>query len=238
MEVTQEAEKARDRHDRDAWRPQHQRALEAETLVGGLNGELAQLKWRLKEVENILHLTAEKEVLGIQRAEARDALAAAQQERETRRKERIQLWSQHFLARVQTVLPGVERARIDSDTYTTVIGHTVLEDSSVAGGERILRNVCALLTLRDVAREVPAAPIPSLLVVDFPVYGSDTNETDRHTGTGILEQLVDAAHDGHGQVLIATRALPASTHDEVRRLALSPTHHFFDHAPRSSNQDG
>ncbi|SCD66431.1 hypothetical protein GA0115253_1013243 [Streptomyces sp. Termitarium-T10T-6] len=237
-EVTQEAEKERDRHDRDAWRPQHQRVMEAETLVGGLNGELAQLKWRLKEVENILHLTAEKEALGKQRARARDALTAAQQERETRRKERIQLWSQHFLARVQAVLPDVERARIDPHSYTTVIGHTVFEDSSVAGGERILRNVCALLAFRDVAREVPAAPIPSLLVVDFPVYGSDTNETDRHIGTRLLEQLADAGHDGHGQILLAARALPASTHGRVRCLALSPTHHFFDHAPRGSGQDG
>ncbi|WP_181011282.1 hypothetical protein [Streptomyces sp. SM10] len=237
-DATQEAERARDRHDRDVWQPQHQCVLEAETLVGGLDGELVQLKWRLKEVENILDLTAEKETLGKQRTQARETLTVAQHERETRRKERIQLWSQHFLARVQTVLPGVERARIDPDAYTTVIGHTVFEDSSVAGGERILRNVCALLALRDVAREVPSAPIPSLLVVDFPVYGSDTNETDRHTGTRLLGQLVDAARDGHGQVLLAARALPPSTHDRVRCLALSPTHHFFDHAPRSSDQDG
>jgi hypothetical protein len=172
--------------------------------------ELVQLKWRLKEVENILHLTAEKEALGKQRAEAREALAAAQHERETRRKERIQLWSQHFLARVQDVVPGVERARIDPDAHTTLIGHTVFEDSSVSGGERILRNVCALLALRNVAREVPSAPIPSLLAVNFPVYGSYTNETDRHTGTRLLEQLIDTARDGRGQVLIATRALPAS----------------------------
>ncbi|MFE6759941.1 hypothetical protein ACFVDQ_41130 [Streptomyces sp. NPDC057684] len=200
--------------------------------------ELVQLKWQLKEVENILHLTAEKEALGKQRAEAREALPAAQHERETRRKERIQLWSQHFLARVQAVVPGVERARIDPDAHATVIGHAVFEDSSMAGGERILLNVCALLALRDVAREVPSAPIPSLLVVDFPVYGSDTNEADRHTGTRLLEQLVDAARDGRGQVLIATRALPASAHDGVRHLALSPTHHFFEHASRSSDQDG
>lgn len=237
-DATQKAEKARDRHDRDVWQPQHRDVLEAETLVGGLDGELVQLKWRLKEVEYILDLTAEKEALGKRRAEARAALTAARHERETRRKERIQLWSQHFLARVQAVMPGVKRARIDPDAYTTVIGHTVFEDSSVAGGERILRNVCALLALRDVAREVPSAPIPSLLVVDFPVYGSDTNETDRHTGTRLLEQLVDAAHDGQGQVLLAARALPASTHDRVRHLALSPTHHFFEHAPRSSDQNG
>ncbi|MCX5323722.1 hypothetical protein [Streptomyces sp. NBC_00120] len=103
---------------------------------------------------------------------------------------------------MQGIVPGVERARIDPDAYTTVIGHTVFEDSSVSGGERILRNVCALLA--------PSATIPSLLAVNFPVYGSYTNETDRHTGTRLLEQLIDTARDGRGQVLIATRALPAS----------------------------
>ncbi len=59
----------------------------------------------------------------------------------------------------------------------------VFEDSSVAGGERILRNVCALLAFRDVAREVPAALIPSLLVVDFPV--SEATPT-KPTGTPAL----------------------------------------------------
>jgi hypothetical protein len=236
-EKTQQAEADLHRHDRDQWQPHQQRTLDAEKQVSHLTGEITQLQERLKEIQLLIDLAAQVEPLKDARTKAREALDAARRERETRRKDRIHLWSKHLLKHARAILPGVDQAHVDPDTYTTVIGHKSFDISSVAGGERILHNVCALLALQDVACEVPDTLIPSLLVVDCPGYGSDTNDLDRDTATRLFHQILGSAHADRTQILLATQWLPAHTPAGVRRIPLTHESRFFDDAPHGAGQD-
>ncbi|MBZ4319913.1 hypothetical protein [Streptomyces huiliensis] len=235
-EKTQQAQADLARHERDLWKPHQQRTLDAESRVNYLAGEIAQLQERLKEIQLLIDLTAQMEPLKQARAEAREALDAARRERDTRRKDRILLWSKHLLKHARAVLPDIDQAHIDPDNYTTVIGHKSFDICSVAGGERILHNVCALLALQDVAREVPDTLIPSLLIIDCPGYGSDTNDLDRDTATRLITQILGQAHDDHTQVLLAAQSLPAqNSAPGVRRIPLTHDTRFFDDAPHSTD---
>ncbi|MEF3113877.1 hypothetical protein [Streptomyces chrestomyceticus] len=236
-EKTQQTEADLARHERDQWKPHHQRTLDAENRINYLAGEIAQLQERLKEIQLLIDLTAQVEPLKQARTKAREALDAARRERDTRRKDRILLWSQHLLKHARAILPGVDQAHIDPDSYTTVIGHKRFDICSVAGGERILHNVCALLALQDVAHEVPDTLIPPLLVIDCPGYGSETNDLDRTTATRLITQILGQAHDDRTQTLLAAQSLPAQdTATGVRRIPLTHEHRFFDHAPHSTDQ--
>ncbi|MYX22967.1 MULTISPECIES: hypothetical protein [unclassified Streptomyces] len=235
-EKTQKAEVDLARHERDQWKPNQQRTLDAENRVNYLAGEITQLQERLKEIQLLIDLTVQVEPLRQARATAREALEAARRERDTRRKDRILLWSQHLLKHARAILPGIDQAYVDPDSYTTVIGHKSFGVCSVAGGERILHNVCGLLALQDVGREVPDTLIPSLLVIDCPGYGSDTNDLDRTTATRLFTEILGQTHDDRTQILLATQSLPTpDAAAGVRRIPLSHEHRFFDDAPHSAS---
>jgi hypothetical protein len=129
------------------------------------------------------------------RKAAEDDLKAATEERSTRRKERVALWSQFLLARVREIDPSIDHASIDPDDYTALVDNTTFEDSSVAGGPRTIRNVCVLLALRDLGRAVPAVLVPPLLVIDSPANGFGAIDADQQISRRLMDQIITVAAD-------------------------------------------
>ncbi|WP_421107044.1 hypothetical protein [Streptomyces sp. NEAU-S77] len=223
-------------HDRGKWAPQHERTLDAEKRASRLAGEVSQLERRLKEIEYILSLQEELAALVQERKAAQESLAAAREERAVRRKDRIGLWSQFLLARVREVDPRIDQAFIDPEDYSCLVDRMPFEDSSVAGGRRMMRNVCVLLALRDLGRAVAEVTVPPLLVIDSPVYSTGEHAEDQLIGTRLVEQLIsvgaDPAADGHACQVITASSVPLPRRvSGVREIQLSSDHRFFDHAP-------
>lgn len=231
----QSADAARQAHERDRWRPQQQRVLEAEKKASALGGEVAQLGLRLEEVEIVFALDAELEVLDAARKAAKEGLDAAQGERAHRRKEILAQWSALLLARVREIDPLIQEAYI-TEGFEPFVDGKPFDDSSVSGGPKTLRNICTLLSLRDLGRIVPTVRIPPLMIIDSPLSGFGAQGVDAQIGARLMDQIIavaaDPSPDGYAcQLIVATNDPLPGPRTGVREIALGPQQRFFDHAP-------
>jgi hypothetical protein len=231
----QNADAARQAHERDRWKPQQQRVLEAEKNASALGGEVAQLGRRLEEVEIVFALDAELEVLDAAREAAKNDLEAARGERAHRRKEILAQWSALQLARVREIDPLIQEAYITADFEPFVDGKP-FDDSSVSGGPKTLRNICTLLSLRDLGRIVPTVRIPPLMIIDSPLSGFGAQGVDAQIGARLMDQIIavaaDPSPDGYAcQLIVATNDPLPGPRPGVCEIALGPGMRFFDDAP-------
>ncbi|MFC9425789.1 hypothetical protein [Streptomyces sp. NPDC056987] len=104
------------------------------------------------------------------------------------------------------------------------------------GSPRVITNVAALLSLRDLGRIDPSVRVPPLLIIDSPL--ADLGAVDQATGHRLIDTLIDVASDtsadGYAcQVIAATNDPLPRRYTGVREIPVSTVHRFFEHAPRS-----
>ncbi|MEU2027020.1 hypothetical protein ABZ565_33545 [Streptomyces sp. NPDC016469] len=147
-----------------------------------------------------------------------------------------------FLARLQQINPDVETAYINPVDFTTRSKVRNEPDKafpvcSVTGSPKIIINVGALLSLRDLGRVESAVRVPPLLIIDSPL--ADLGAVDRATRDRLIDTPIDVASDASSdgyacQVIAATNDPLPRSYSGAREIPVATTHRFFDHAPRST----
>ncbi|MCX4554337.1 MULTISPECIES: hypothetical protein [unclassified Streptomyces] len=233
--------KDRDTYDQDRLQPARTTAQQAEKAAHGLSRDVARLKEWLDSSD---YLGKQQTIIDAAKAEmerAKAARDAALTAHEVRRKEIVGRWSELFLLRLKQINPDVETAYIDSADFTTRVKERDNPDktfpqSSVMGSPKVITNVAALLSLRDLGRADPAVRVPPLLIIDSPL--ADLGAVDQATGHRLIEALIDVASDtstdGYAcQIIAATNDPLPRQYADVREIPVDTDHRFFDHAPHS-----
>ncbi|MFJ2645274.1 hypothetical protein ACIO1C_00820 [Streptomyces sp. NPDC087420] len=100
------------------------------------------------------------------------------------------------------------------------------------GSPKVITNIAALLSLRDLGRTDPAVRVPPLLIIDSPL--ADLGAVDRSTRHRLIDTLIDVASDGYAcQIIAATNDLLPHPYSGVREISVNTDNRLFDHAPRS-----
>ncbi|MEU6058874.1 hypothetical protein [Streptomyces sp. NPDC047097] len=186
--------KDRDTYDQDHLEPTRATAQQAEKATHGLSRDVAQLKDWLARSD---WCGKQQTVIDTAKTQTdKAARDAALTEHQVRRKEIVGRWSELFLIRLQQINPDVETAYIDPTDFTTRVKarnepDKTFADSSVAGSPKVVTNVAALLSLRDLDRTEPAVRVTPLL--------SDSGHTPSRSGGGDRgsEGLGAGADAGH-----------------------------------------
>ncbi|MEU0476704.1 hypothetical protein [Streptomyces olivaceus] len=124
-------------------------------------------------------------------------------------------WSLHPLRRMQARDPEIHTVSISPEDSSVTINGKSFDARGVAGHAMTRANVSVLLALRDVAREVPAMPVPQFLIVDGPFTGLGEGPENHRNGNALLDDLTDLATSEDpsgvgGQVIIACNELPGT----------------------------
>ncbi|MFJ5850784.1 hypothetical protein [Streptomyces sp. NPDC092903] len=241
-DVAAAALKDRDLYDQDQLQPARIAAQQAEKLAHGLSREAARLKEWLDSSD---YLAKQQIVIDAAKAEmekAQDGRDVALAAHAVRRKEVVGRWTELFLVRLQQINPSVETAYIDPADFTIRVKEhndpdKIFADCSVMGSPKVVINVAALLSLRDLGRTDPGVRVPPLLIIDSPL--ADLGAVDRATGDRLIDALInvasDTSSDGYAcQVIAATNDPLPRSYPDVREIRVATTQRFFDHAPHGA----
>ncbi|MFJ8536870.1 hypothetical protein [Streptomyces sp. NPDC093591] len=168
-------------------------ALAHEKEAAHLAGRLEQLQERIKEVGVLAALEAERDRLLEEKDQAHDMWKEAEKKLAAQLKDLVEQWSRHFATRIRAVNADVRHAHIDPETFLPHVDGLAFDEQAVAGGPQTLANVCAMLSLRDVAREVPTVRLPLFFMVDSPLSGLGGQGLDGQMAERLMEQLAHAA---------------------------------------------
>ena len=201
--------------------PQQKRVAEAEAQARELAARLEGLAAHLLEGGRLRELLEQLPDLEAQRDAAAAALHTAMEGIEAKVKELVERLSDFFLHRMRHCDPTVHSAAISAKDFSATVNGRPFHVRAVAGAHRAVVNVNVALAWRDLAREVPSALLPPLLILDAPLAGIGPDPDDRRMAENLIASLHEAAaagaHDGsvHQIIVTSTESLPGAAAREI-----------------------
>ncbi len=156
--------------------------------------------------------------------QAAQALADAESEARARLAEILKTWSVLFARRMAAAGPQWRHAHIAEEGFTPVVNGESFDQVSVAGSTLALVELNALVSLRELGREVPGSSVPGLLVVDAALTGLSDAPADVRVRQYLLDLFAQtAAGDGPLSQIVTASQEAIGGVPGARTIALSKT---------------
>lgn len=182
--------------------PQRKKVADLEAAARELAARLEQLAEHLKETDVLGNLKRDLKRYAGEKDSAKEEFEAAEKDVDEHVKALVTRWSHFFEVRMKATDPRVRSASIAPEDFSPVVNGRPFDAQAVAGAVLTSINVNAALSLRDLAREVPAVVLPGFLMIDSPLSGLGTHGHDQKVGELLLQSLTDSANrpDDRGEV--------------------------------------
>ncbi|MFF2819606.1 hypothetical protein ACFVT9_29305 [Kitasatospora cineracea] len=228
-----EAYQAADAFAQTTLEPLRRRVLEAEKRVRELSVLAEQLGERFDElVRAIESHQAVVAALAEQVAAADKVVEDEESAARARLAEVLKSWSVHFARQLADAGQEFAGAHIAERGFTPVVDGEVFDQVAVAGPRLALVELVALVSLREVGREIAGSSVPVLIVVDAPLAGLGDARADAAARAYLRRLCADTAA-GRGplsQIITASREALAEETPGARRLHLTPDDRYIPQA--------
>ncbi|MDH6130064.1 hypothetical protein [Kitasatospora sp. GP82] len=221
--AVRDAYRAADSYAEVTVEPLRRTVVELEKRVQELAVLAEQLGERVDELVDAI--AAQQEAVKRLEVEVRRAaqvLADAESEARERLTDLLKRWSVHFARRMASAGAQWRHAYIAEAGFTPVVNGENFDQVSVAGATLALVELNALVSLREVGREVTGSSVPGLLVVDAALAGLSDAPDDQAVRAYLLD-LFAATARGEGPLSQVMTGSQEAIGDVPggRRIALS-----------------